>query len=80
MFSEFSDRLGSVEKRLVAIEQTSADHTAAMNDFSNRLMEVQCAMDGVVADSSRVQEVKKEQRHVHVRRIPKKTIIQFIQK
>lgn len=63
MFSEFSDRLGSVEKRLVAIEQTSADHTAAMNDFSNRLMEVQCAMDGVVADGgegSRVQEVKKE--------------------
>ena len=47
MFSEFSDRLESVEKRLVAIKQTSADHAAAMNDFSGRLMEVHCTMDSV---------------------------------
>ena len=64
MFSEFSDRQGSVEIHLVAIEQTSADHAAAMNDFSNRLMKVQCAMDGVLfadgGEGSRVQEVKKE--------------------
>ena len=60
MSCKFSDRLKSLEKRLIAIEQTSADHAAALNDFSSRLMEVQCTMDSVVADGGEgrhVQEV-----------------------
>jgi len=60
MFSEINARLECVEKKLLAVEQKTTEHDKALDELSDRLMNMHCSPDDGIDVADRIKECLQE--------------------